>query len=181
MSEDTKTRQMTFSILDDGTVRADFGPGLDPLTFAPATELPEALFPQAIASGVVNRARSYTSRATGEDRTPAKLRDLIAKAFADLKAGVWERIREGGGADEISIEAEAAHIFRQKRDPAYTGTLADSAAAFAVLTDDQKKTLKGLPRYQAAYAEVKAKRAAEKAAKLAAKAGNTEGEDSLGF
>jgi aldehyde dehydrogenase (NAD+) len=37
------------------------------------------------------------------------------------------------------------------------------------LTDEQKKTLKALPRYQLAYAEVKAERAAEKAAKLAKK------------
>lgn len=177
---DTKTRQMTFSILDDGTVRADFGPGLDPLTFNPSTELPESLFPQAIAGGVVNRARSYTSRASGDDRTPEKLRSLILAAFTDLRNGVWERIREGAG-EEIAIEVEAAHVFRQKRDPSYAGTLEESAAAFAALTDDQKKKLKALPRYQAAYADIKAKRAAEKAAKMAKKAEASEDSGDLGF
>lgn len=180
MSDDTKTRQMTFSILDDGSIRADFGPGLDPLTFNPSTQLAEALYPQAIAGGVVNRVRSYTSRLAGDARTPAALREAVAKGFADLMAGVWERVREGAG-EEISIEAEAAHVFRQKRDPSYAGTLEDSAAAFSALTDDQKKKLKALPRYQAAYADIKAKRAAEKAAKMAKKAEASEDSGDLGF
>lgn len=38
--------------------------------------------------------------------------------------------------------------------------------AFDALTDEQKKTLKALPRYQLAYAEVKAAAAAAKAQKL---------------
>jgi hypothetical protein len=42
------------------------------------------------------------------------------------------------------------------------GTIEQAAENFAKLSDEQKKTLKALPRYQLALAEVKAARAAAK-------------------
>jgi hypothetical protein len=174
MSDDKlKTRQMSFAILEDGTVRADFGTGVAPLSFHPAS-LPESLFPAALAGGFIGRLRAYTSRLSGDDRTPSALRTAIEKGLADLKAGIWTTEREpGSGAGEISIEAEAAYAYRVKRAESkgevYSGTMEQAAADFAALTDDQRKQLKALPRYQLAYAEVKARRTAERAEKLAKK------------
>lgn len=166
-----KTRQMSFNTLDDGRVRAEFGEGIEPVVFMPAS-LPESLFPMALAAGVISRLRGYTSRLVGEGRTPEALRAAIVKGLADLNAGVWTQERESGPG-EISIEAEAAFVYRQKRAEAkgetYNGTLEDAAKDFAALTDDQRKTLKALPRYQLAYAEVKARKQAERAEKLAKK------------
>lgn len=175
-----KGRQMTFTVLESGEIRADFGPGLDPLTLNPA-EVPESLYSAAVAEGLMSRARGYTSKLTGDARTPAALRDVIAKAFENMKAGVWKIERVAGGSSEFSIEQEAAWMFRSKRAAAkgetFTGTLAEAAEAFTALTDDQKKTLKALPLYRLCYAEVKAQRDAEKLAKLKADASKAEGFD----
>lgn len=177
---ESAARQMTFSLLDNGEIRADFGPGLDPLTCNPAL-LPENLVSLAVAEGIMSRARGYTSKLTGDSRTPAALREAIAKAFENMMAGVWKIERVGGGSSEFSIEQEAAWMFRQKRAEAkgeqFTGTLAEAADAFSALSDDQKKTLKGLPLYRLCYAEVKAARDAEKLAKLKADASKAEGFD----
>lgn len=174
MSEEKKSvRQMSFATLEDGTVRAEFGEGIDPVTFHPA-KMPEALFPAALAAGFIGRLRGYTSRLIGDGRTPVALRDAIVKGLSDLNAGIWAAEREAGtGSSEISMEAEAAYVYRVKRAEAkgevYSGTLEQAAADFAALTDEQTKVLKGLPRYQLAYAEVKARRTAERAEKLAKK------------
>jgi hypothetical protein len=174
-------RQMSFAVLDDGTVRAEFGTGIDPLTFHPA-KMPEPLFPAALAAGFIGRLRGYTSRLVGEGRTPEALRAAIAKGIADLQAGIWAAEREAG-AGEISMEAEAAYVYRVKRAEAkgekYDGTLEAAAEDFGNLTDEQKKVLKALPRYQLAYAEVKARRTAERAEKLAKKV--EAGEDLVDF
>lgn len=175
-----KTRQMSFAVLNDGTVRAEFGEGIDPLSFHPAT-MPEGLFPAALAAGFIGRLRGYTSRLVGEGRTPAALRAAIEKGITDLKAGIWAAEREPGeGTGEISMEAEAAYVYRVKRaeskGEAYDGTLAQAVTDFDNLTEEQKKVLKALPRYQLAYAEVKAKRQAAKAEKLAKKVKDEEDE-----
>jgi hypothetical protein len=166
------TRQMSFTELDNGDVRADFGPGLDPVVFTPAA-LPEALLAAALTEGVIARLRSYTSKLVGDSRTPANLRESIVKGVDNLFAkGIWKIEREPGepGAS-ISIEAEAAWIFRQKRAAAkgedYLQSLVDCAKDFGALSDDKKKQLKAVPAYQVAYAAVKARKAAENAAKLA--------------
>lgn len=175
---ESAARQMTFTHLDNGEIRADFGPGLDPLTINPGA-LPESLVSLAVAEGIMSRARGYTSKLTGDSRTPAALREAIAKAFENMLAGVWKIERVGGGSSEFSIEQEAAFVFRQKRAEAkgetFTGTLAEAAEAFSALADEQKKTLKGLALYRLAYAEVKAARDAEKLAKLKADASKAEG------
>jgi hypothetical protein len=179
--EKTKTRQMSFSVLEDGTIRAEFGEGVEPLTLNP-TEVPETLQAAAMTEGLISRSRGYTSKLTEENRTPEKLREAIEKAFANLRAGVW-KIERAPGEAEFSIEVEAAHLFRQMRAKAkgenYTGSIQDAADNFAQLSDDQKKTLKALPRYQLALAEVKAQRQAAKAAKLAAKLSEGGDEDAF--
>lgn len=173
-------RQMSFTVLDSGEIRADFGPGLDPLVLNPGA-IPESLIAAAVAEGLMSRARSYTSKLTGDSRTPEALREVIAKAFENMLAGIWKVERAGAGGSDFSIEAEAAWIFRAKRAEAkgepFTGTLAEAAAAFSGLSDEQKKTLKGLPLFKLAYAEVKAKRDAEKLEKLKADASKAEGFD----
>lgn len=169
----TKTRQMSFSVLDDGTVRADFGEGVDPLTFNPAT-LPEKLFPSALAKGFIMFLQGRTSRLAGENRTPKTLHDAVAAGLTDLRNGIWTQERQAGAGGEISIEAEAAHWFRvaraEKKGEAYTLTVEQSAEAYAALSEDQQAKLKSLPTYKAAYAKVKAERQTAKAAKLAKKA-----------
>ncbi len=170
----TKTRQMTFSVLEDGTVRADFGEGVDPVSFHPGT-MPESLFPQALAKGFITRLQGYTSRLSGDERNPAALRAAIEAGLTDLRAGKWAAEREPGtGSVEISIEAEAAHWYRVSKNPDYAGTIAESAEAYSALTDEQKKQLKEVPRYKAAYAKVKAERQALRAEKLAKKADKDE-------
>jgi len=168
----TNVRQMSFSLLDDGNIRADFD-GQEPLFLNPA-QLPENITSAAVTEGVISRARGYTSKLAGDSRTPEALRAAVEKGFAALLAGVWKIERTAGEGSDYTIEQEAAHLFRQLRAKAkgeeYTGTLAEAAAQFATLTDEQKKQLKALPRYQQAYAEIKARVAAEKAAKLAKKA-----------
>ena len=179
--EKGKTRQMTFNVLEDGTIRAEFGEGLDALILNPA-EIPESLQAAAMTEGLISRARGYTSKLVDENRTPANLRGAVAKAFENLLAGVWKIERAPGeGTSEYSIEVEAAFLFRQMRAKAkneeFTGTIAQAAENFAKLSDEDKKTLKALPRYQLAFQEVKAKRAAEKLAALQKKVSESEGED----
>jgi hypothetical protein len=186
------TRQMSFTILDDGTIRAEFGPNLDPLTVNPQA-LPEDIFPMALAEGIISRLRSYSSKLSGSERTPEALRDATAEGIANLEAGKWKVERApGSGSSEITIEAEAAHVYRVSRfaetnpGEVYTNTLAEDAAIFAALSDDtkdeagkvialgQRSKVKATQRYQIALAQVKAKRLAEKAAKLAAKVSTPE-------
>lgn len=177
--ETTSKRQMSFSVLESGEIRADFGPGIDALILNPAA-VPEHVLAAATTEGLISRARSYTSKLEGEARNPASLRDVIAKAFANLLAGTWKVERVGGGGVEYSIEVEAALVFRQMRAASKgetcTDTLAEVAANWEALSDDQKKQVKDLPRYKAAYAQVKAQRQAEKAKAELAKAEKAEAE-----
>lgn len=177
-----KTRQMSFTVLEDGTIRADFGPELEPLTLNPG-DVPETIYTAAVTEGLISRARGYTSKLTDSDRTPAALREAIAKAFTALLAGTWKIERAAGAGEEFSLEVQAAHVFREMRAKAkgetYTGTLAEAAENFGALSDDQKKALKALPRYQLALAQVKADHAAKKAEKLAKKVEASE--DDTGF
>lgn len=180
--EKAKTRQMTFTVMDDGNIRAEFGEGVEVLTLNPAS-VPEALQAAAVTEGLISRLRGYTSKLVDKDRTPAALQAAVAKGMENLKAGVWKIERAPGEGAEFPIEVEAAFLFRQKRAEAkkepFTGTLQESAENFAKLTEDQKKTLKALPRYQLAFAEVKAARAAAKLKAMAEKL-DAQGDD-IGF
>lgn len=175
--KETSKRQMSFSVLDDGTIRADFGPGLDPLTLNPGA-VPETIIAAATTEGLIARARGYTSKLEGDSRTPASLREAIAKAFTNLLAGVWKIERAPGSGGEYTIEVEAALVFRQMRAASKGETCADTieqvAAHWETLTDDQRKQVKDLPRYKAAFAQVKAARQAEKAKALMAEADKAE-------
>lgn len=177
----TKTRQMSFTLLDTGVIRADFGPGLDPLTLNPS-DVPESLHPAAVAEGLISRARQSTSKLSADARTSEALREAIAQSFKNLLAGVWKIDRVSGGSS-VSIEVEAAHRFKVARaaskNETFAGTIAETATAFAELTDAQKVQLKALPRFQAEYAQVKAERAAAKAAQAIAAANNAE--DDMSF
>lgn len=177
----TKTRQMSFTVLDTGVIQAEFGEGIEKLELDPS-KVPESLISAAVAEGLINRARGYTSKLVEKDRTPAALHAAISKAFTNLLAGVW-KIERPAGESDYTIEQEAAWIFRQMRAEAQKvpveGDLAAAASAFTALTDEQKKSLKALPRYQLAMAKVKADRAAAKQAELLAKL-DKEGED-VGF
>ena len=184
-----KTRQMSFQPLEDGSIKADFGEGVEAFTFTPAAA-PESLFPQIIAKGVMAFLQGRTSKLQGDDRTPETLRTAIVKGWEDLMAGVWVRERAPGAPAEESIEVEAAHLYRVKRGEKsgtpYTGTLQDTAAAWEALTDAQREMLKGRSAdkekglaaikanalYASCYAEVKAARAKARAEKLAKKAGS---------
>lgn len=196
MTEPTTTgtkRQMSFSVLDDGRIEASFG-GNVPSQYLNPAEVPEATQLLAISEGLISRTRGYVSRLEGEDRTPENMAVAVAKGFANLLAGIWKLERgEGGGSTDFTIEVEAAWLFRkmkaESKGEAFTETLADTKALWDSLTDDvkdesgkvvtkgQKSTVKALPRYQQALAQVKAERAQAKAAKLAAKADQAE-EDS---
>lgn len=173
-------RQMSFTVLEDGTIRADFGPELEALTLNP-TEVPESLHVLAITDGLMARARGYTSKLVDADRTPENLRTAIAKAFTAFKAGVWKIERAASVLDDFSQEVRAAFLFRKTRaedkGEAFTDSLAQVAEFWNALTDDQKKQVKSLPRYQLALAKTKAEDAAKKAEALAKKVA-TEEEDS---
>lgn len=179
-------RQMTFSVLEDGTVRADFpDSGLEPFVFAPSA-IPEACYADAVTDGVIYRMRSGMGRLTGEARTADAMRASLVETWGHLSAGNWKVARVAGeGGTSYTIEVEAAFIFRQKRavaagkDISEAGTLAQAAENYAALSDDQVAKLKANPLYQLARAEVKAARDAEKLAKLAKKA--AESEDDSGF
>lgn len=185
-------RQMSFSVLDDGTIKATFGENVEPVSLNPS-EVPEATQLAAITEGLISRARGYTSKLQDKDRTPENLRAAIVKAFENLRAGVWKVERVAGdGTPEYTVEVEAAFVFRQLRAAAkgeeYTGTIAEVAAEWEQLTEDvkdstgkvieqgQRSKVKALPRYQQALAQVKARRAQEKAARLAKKADDEEAE-----
>ena len=172
-TESTKTRQMSFHILDDGTVRADFVGDVESLTLS-LSDVPEALKIAAIADGVISRARGYASKLTDEERTPAKLAEQIALAFANIKAGIWKAPRATSAVTEYSIEIEAAWLFRkmkaETRGEAFTENMGSVFTLWEGLTDEQRKQVKDLPRYKAAFAQVKAQRQAKKAEKLLRKA-----------
>lgn len=179
-----KTRQMTFTVGDDGKIRAEFGEGLDPLYLAPS-DIPESIQSDALAEGLISRARGYTSKLVDKDRTPEALRAAVSKGFTNLLAGIWKIERAPGeGTPDYSIEVEAAYLFRQMRvkaqgkPEAEAGTIEQAAEGFSKLSDEEKKKLKALPRYQLALAEVKSKRAA---AKLEAMAKKIEADDGDGF
>jgi hypothetical protein len=175
-----KTRQMSFTVLEDGRIQAEFGEGVEKLHLNPG-KIPESMQAAAMAEGLISRARGYTSRLTDKERTPQALHDAVAKAFSNLLAGTWKVQREAGET-EYSIEVEAAFLFRQMRAKAknepFEGTIAEAAEGWEKLSDEQKKQLKALSKYQVALAEVKAKRASEKLAKLQAKAA---AEPDIGF
>lgn len=175
-----KKRQMSFTILENGHIMAEFGEGVEKVTLDP-NEIPESMQAAALAEGLISRARAYTSRLTDSERNPKTLHEAISKAFTNLRAGVWKVQREAGET-EYSIEVEAAFLFRQMRAKAknepFHGTISDAAEGWAKLSDAQKKELKALSKYQLAFAEVKAKRAAEKLAKIREKA---DSEPDLGF
>jgi len=168
----TKHRQMSFAVLESGEIRADFGEGVEPLTLNPAA-VPETLQAAAIVEGFISRLRGYTSKLQAAERTPVALRAAIEKGMQNLLAGVWKIERIGGEA-EYPLEIEAAFEFRalraKKLGEDFTGTLAEAAENFGKLSDEQKKKLKETALYQVALANVKARRAAEKAAALAKKA-----------
>jgi len=178
-----KTRQMSFEVLESGEIRADFGKGLEPLLLNPAL-VPEHIIAAAVTEGLISRTRGYTSKLSADDRTPEALRAAVEKGFAALLAGTWKIERVAGGSADYPLEVEAAHRFRKMRAESkgeeFTSTIEEAAVNFAALTDDQKKTLKALPRYQLALAEVKAERQAEKAAAMAKKIAES-GEDEAGF
>jgi hypothetical protein len=184
---------MTFTVLESGLVQADFpDAGLDPFTFEPGT-IPQSLFPDALIAGVVYNMRSATSKLVGVARTPVAMREALVTRWASITSGKWmaERAVAGEGGGSFTLEQLAAFLFRQKRHaaleakaekngtevPEFTATLAESAAQFAALDDEQKAKLKAVPLYQMAFAEVKAEAAAAKAAKLAKKMADVEAED----
>ena len=142
---------------------------------SPSPALARLLASTADAVSAVRAGRSLTEALT---RTPAALREVITKAFDNMRQGIW-KIERGPGAAEFSIEQEAAWMFRAKRAEAkgekFEGTLAEAAEAFSALLDEQKKTLKGLALFKLCYAEVKARRDAEKLDKLKAEASKAEG------
>lgn len=169
-----KVRQMAFTILEDGTIQATFGDNVEPATLNPSA-VPEAVQLAAIAEGLISRTRSYIGRLEGDDRTPEKMREQCLVGFNNLLAGTWKLERgQGGGSTEYTIEVRAALLFRQLKAKAKgeecTDTLETVAGMWAGFTDDQKKQVKALPRYQQALATVKAEAAAAKAEKLAKKA-----------
>lgn len=181
---ESKGRQMSFSILETGVIRAEFGAGIEPLEFNPGS-VPEAIQADVMAEGIMSRARGYTSKLTGDSRTPLALRGVIAKAFENFGKGVWKIERTPGeGTSEISMEVQAAFEFRkmraEKKGEEFTGTLHEAAENWATLSDEQKKTLKALTLYQLAMQKVKERVAAERVAKLQAKAAKEETED-VGF
>ena len=101
-----------------------------------------------------------------------------------MLAGKWKADRVSTASADVTIEGEAAHLYRKTRfaetNPGedYTGSMAADAAAFAALADAQKAKLKAVPRFQVALATVKAARMAARAAKLEKKAAATEVEES---
>jgi hypothetical protein len=165
--EKATSRQMTFTILDDGSIQPSFGPGLENLTLL-REEFHQNTIEAAISAGMVSRLRAFTSRCTGDERTPENLRAAVALGIESLKKGEWATER-APAALETTIEVEAAWGFRKARAAAegreFTETLAETAVAWAALTDEQQKKVKALPRYAAILAAVKAERAAAKAAK----------------
>lgn len=172
----TKTRQMTFTVLENGSVQASFpDSGLENFEFTPAN-LPEALYPAAMIEGVISVMRSAMGKLSGDERTASAMREILVKRWETLSAGQWKLERGESVGAGYSIEVEAAFLFRQKRavqkglDISTAGTLEEAAANFAALADDKIARLKADPVYKAAYAEIKAKRAMANAAKLAAKA-----------
>lgn len=178
--EKASKRQMSFTVLEDGQIMASFGDGVEPLYLNPGL-LPESLIPSAVAEGVISRSRGYTAKLTAENRTPEKLREATARAFENLLSGIWKIERTPGESTEYTIEQEAAFVFRQMRAAArgeeFIGTLAEAAAEFAALSEARKAAVKALPRYQLARAQVKARRDAEKLAKLEKKAIENENEN----
>lgn len=173
-TESTKTRQMSFHILDDGTIRADFIGGEVPSLTLPLSEVPEALKISAIADGVISRARGYASKLTEDARTPQNLAKQIALAFANIRAGIWKAPRATTTVTEYPIEVESAWLFRkmkaETRGEAFTENMGSVFTLWEGLTDEQRKQVKDLPRYKAAFAQVKAQRQAAKAEKLLRKA-----------
>lgn len=173
-TESTKTRQMSFHILDDGTIRADFVGGEVPSLTLPLSDVPEALKISAIADGVISRARGYASKLAEDERTPQNLAKQIALAFANIRAGIWKAPRATSAVTEYSIEIESAWLFRkmkaEARGEAFSDTLESVSTLWESLTDGQRKQVKDLPRYKAAFAQVKAQRQAKKAEKLLRKA-----------
>jgi len=176
----TRNRQMSFTVLDDGNIRADFGPGADPILVNVTSDLPASLYPQAVAKGFIANWSGATAKLAGEGRNPLSLRAAVLARIDLNKVGIWGAVRGEGAGEEISIEAEAAHVFRvkrgEKKGEPYIQGLDESVAAFSALSEEQKTKLKATPLYKLAYAEVKAKRAAEKLTKLAAAAEGDSGD-----
>lgn len=175
-----RTRKMHFYVLDDGTIQAQFGEGVEPVSLDP-NAIPEQVRADAVTEGLISRLRSYASRFTDAERTPENLRSAIEKGVSNILSGTWKLERgDGNPAETYTIEQEAAYLFRKRKaegqGAAFDETIAETAELWKGLTDDQRKQVKDLPRFQACLAEVKAERQARKAERLAAKAQEQESE-----
>lgn len=197
----TPKKQMSLSYLTEtGQVMATFVDNSEPL-YIGIDEVPEDSRIKALVGGIMANLRGATSKLEGENRTPANLRTAIAQRMTDIRAGQWTTERAPGEAGEsYTIEQEAAWLFRKLKAEAankeFTETLAEVAELWDSLTDDpkgadgkplkdengkvilgQKGQVKATPRYQQALAQIKARRAAEKAEKMAKKAAAAEDVD----
>lgn len=197
----TPKKQMSLSYLaETGQVMATFVDNSEPL-YIGIDEVPEDSRIKALVGGIMANLRGATSKLEGENRTPANLRTVIAQRMVDIRAGQWTTERTPGEAGETyTIEQEAAWLFRKLKAKAankeFTETLAEVAELWDSLTDDpkgadgkplkdengkvilgQKGQVKATPRYQQALAQIKARRAAEKAEKMAKKAAAAEDVD----
>jgi hypothetical protein len=139
--------------------------------------VPEEIRLAAIPEGLISRARSATGRCQAAARTPENLRSIVAEIFANFQNGTWRLERQSTAqpaTSNFSVEIIAAYEFRKGKAIAagkdFTDSVADVAELWGTLTKEQQATVKALPRYQAAYAAEKSRRAAAKAERLMKKA-----------
>lgn len=177
---ETKKHQMRFVVLDDGTIQAQFGEGIDPVSLDPA-DVPEKVQLAAITEGLIARARAILGRLDGENRTRENLATATAEAFAAFRSGEWKTERVSTATATYTIEEEAAHEYRllkaQSKGEVLSATLAETAEFWASLTEDQQKQVKATARFAQARAIVNARRAEAKIAKAAKKAAKQDDDD----
>jgi hypothetical protein len=125
-------------------------------------DLPENIVTNLVLHGISQKVGdSYAGC-----KTPEEAHEKAATLVERLNAGDWKTVRaSGGGAKRSSMLLEAM--------VAATGKDEDECrAVLDGMDEDQQKALKDHPAIKAQMASIRAKRQAEKAAKLAEEAGD---------
>lgn len=186
-----KQAQMEQTVNEDGSVVFAF-PELGKSLTAKLEDFPQNVRDFFAIFGMRTKLRNFTALEAGEDGTPASAAEKfeeLQKGYKLLTDGVLRAAREkgegkGGGG---TMELEAFVLYKRTKlaekgapqaevDAVTTTTI---AAELEALSEEQVKAVKATKRFERAMAEVKAQRAAAKAAKLRAKAESEDDVDVL--
>ncbi len=177
----TKQADMEQIVNEDGSVTFAF-PAIGEKLTVRMEDFPQNVRDFFGIFGMRTKLRNFTALEKAEDgsaASPAAKFAELKKGYDLLVAGTLRAAREPGekgASSTVELEAFVAYKVTKLRDKGASDeeiaavTPVSIAAELEKLTDDQIKEVKATKRFQKALADVKAARAAARAAKLAKEA-----------